>query len=75
MKITLRAARVNAGLTLEQAAKKAGYSRSALSYWEKGTRSPKLTAVQCLCQLYGINIDDLNTSATDSPNRIESRRR
>lgn len=60
MKITLKAARVNAGLTLEQVVEKTGFARSTLSYWEKGKRSPKLAALQCLCQLYGINIEDLS---------------
>ena len=35
LKITLKAARVNAGLTLEEAAKTLGISRSTLISWEK----------------------------------------
>lgn len=60
MKITLKAARVNAGFTLEQVAEKTGFARSTLSYWEKGKRSPKLASLQCLCQLYGVSTEDLN---------------
>lgn len=60
MKITLKAARVNAGFTLEQVAEKTGFARSTLSYWEKGKRSPKLDAMRCLCELYGVSIEDLS---------------
>lgn len=41
MEITLKAARINAGLTQEQVKAKTGYSRNSLYRWEKGIGSPK----------------------------------
>lgn len=52
MEITLRAARVNAGLTQEQVQEQLGISRSTLYRIETGKCSPKYKA---LCQLYGIS--------------------
>lgn len=59
MKITLKAARVNAGLTQSQVAKKLAVDRATLMRWESGKSSPKLTDVQRMCRLYGISTADL----------------
>lgn len=57
MKITLRAARVNAGLTLQQVHEATGFARSTLTRWEKGISSPKFNALSVLCKLYGVAVD------------------
>lgn len=57
MKITLRAARVNAGLTLQQVHEVTGFARSTLTRWEKGIASPKFNALSVLCELYGVAVD------------------
>lgn len=59
MKITLKAARVNAGLTQAKAAERLSINRVTLINWESGKVSPKLVNVQRMCQLYGISIEDL----------------
>lgn len=59
-KITLKAARVNAGLTREEAAEKCKISVSTLKNWELGINYPKLPAIDKLCNLYGIKYDNIN---------------
>ena len=59
MEITLKAARVNAGLTQTQVQNKTGFSRSALLSWEKGKTFPKADALKTLCDLYGVPIGNI----------------
>lgn len=54
MNITLKAARVNAGLTQKEVSAATGHSRSTLIRWENGITSPKVKDLQVLCKLYGI---------------------
>lgn len=56
MQITLKAARVNAGITQEQVVAETGISRSTLHRWENGKGSPRLPDLQRLCELYGVPI-------------------
>ena len=56
-KISLAAARVNAGMTQEQAAKLLGVSKQTLNYWENGKTEPLYSAFKALCDLYGIDED------------------
>ena len=51
-KITLEAARVNAGLTLKQASKKIGVSVATLHKWEKDSSSVKVSDVQKIEKTY-----------------------
>ena len=55
-KITLAAARVNAGLKLEYAAAKIGRSSATVSSWENYNSEPKVTDAQKLAKLYGLSI-------------------
>lgn len=59
MKITLRAARINANITQEEAAKKLGIANSTLSFIENGTASPRFKLVEKMCKLYGVNIENV----------------
>ena len=59
MKITIKSARVNAGLTQLQAAKKLGISKYTLSAWEQGKRYPRLDDMLKLCKLYGVEFSDI----------------
>lgn len=59
MKITLKVARVNAGLTQSQVAKKLAVDRATMINWESGKTSPTLDNAQRMCRLYGISIADL----------------
>lgn len=58
MKVSLKAARVNANLTQVQAAKKAGITREQLQYIEKGN-DIKYTTLLNLCDVYKCTPDDI----------------
>ena len=58
-KITLKAARVNAGFTQKEAAKALGISNKTLVNWEKGVSFPKADMVDKICALYGVNYDNI----------------
>ena len=59
MKITLKAARVNAGYSLSQAAEMMDVDPSTVCRWERN--GSKIPAVSCLklCEAYGVDIKDL----------------
>lgn len=56
-KITLAAARVNAGFTLEAVAAEIGRGVGTVSAWENFISEPKVTDAQKLAKLYGRSID------------------
>ena len=60
MKITLKAARVNARLTLDDVAKRVGISKHTIINWEKEKSCPKKYAIEALCSIYGIAFEDLD---------------
>jgi transcriptional regulator with XRE-family HTH domain len=59
MKITLRAARVNKGLTQEEVAKKIKKSKNTIVNYENGKSVPDIETGKALAALYGCSIDDL----------------
>lgn len=59
-KITLSAARVNAGYSQKQAAKLLDISNKTLCNWEKGKTFPEQPMIEKLCNLYGVTYDMLN---------------
>lgn len=59
IKITLAAARVNAGLTQKEAAALANVSKKTLSAYERGERLPKVDLIDTLCKNYGCTFDDI----------------
>lgn len=58
-RITLRAARVNAGLKQKEAAKALGVSNKTLSNWENGLSIPKADKIDAICVLYGATYDGI----------------
>ncbi len=58
-KITLKAARVNAGLTQKEAATSLGVSNKTLSNWENGVSVPKANQIDPICSLYNVPYDSL----------------
>ena len=58
-KISLRAARISAGYSAEEAAKKVGVSRYTLLKYETGVTSPKWNVFEFLCRLYGVSVADV----------------
>lgn len=59
MKITLRAARVNCGLTQEAVAQYLGFCRLTVQRWEMGLVMPNTKVLGWLCELYDVSKDDL----------------
>ena len=58
-RITLRAARVNAGYSQEDAAVRLNISPYTLSNWERGVSMPKANQIDAICDLYGVTFDML----------------
>lgn len=59
MAVTLKAARVNVGLTQVQASKALGISLNTLIGWEKGVRFPNVPQIKNIEKLYGVGFDDI----------------
>lgn len=59
IQITLEAARVNAGYSQKEAAKKLGVSNVTLSNWERGVSMPKANQIIAICDLYRVPYDML----------------
>lgn len=59
MRIKLKAARINAGLTLESAANSLEVSTQTLINWEKGITEPSISQAYEIASLYKIHIDDI----------------
>lgn len=59
MKITLRAARVNAGYTLQQAADALGIHIMSVFGYEHGKTAPSIHVAQKLANLYGVDMNDI----------------
>lgn len=58
-KITLAAARVNAGLTIRDAATRLQISDKTLSNWESGKTAPNTDKLAQLLELYGTPLEVL----------------
>ena len=56
-KISLKAARVNAGLTQEQAAKAIGKAKQTIVNWESGKTGIKYSDLIKLSELYGMPVE------------------
>lgn len=59
LKITLAAARVNAGFTQEEVAIRMGLSKQTIVNWEKGRVIPKPAELQMLSRMYKIPLDNI----------------
>lgn len=66
LKITLSAARKNAGLTQKQAAQELQISNKTLCNWENGVSFPDAVDIAKLCNLYGVAYDNINFLPNDS---------
>lgn len=65
MSWTLRAARVNRGLTQEDAASAIGVTPLTIRKWEKGSTYPDARQIKKLCELYCVHYDDINFLPND----------
>ena len=59
-KISLEAARVNAGLSQKEVATALGVSNRTISSWENGKTFPSFEKINKLCELYRVSLDNLN---------------
>lgn len=60
LKVSLRAARVNAGLSQKEVAKHLKISNKTLHSWENGDTSPSAKYIDALCELYHMSYNDIN---------------
>lgn len=60
MSITLRAARVNKGLTQKEAAKMLGIGEKTIAMYESGKTFPDVQMIKKIEKLYGVNYNDIN---------------
>ena len=60
LRITLEAARVNAGMLQKEVCERIGVSLSTLVSWENGRTMPSADKAQALAELYGVHLDDIN---------------
>ena len=58
-RITMAAARVNAGLTQEELAAQLGVTRSTYNSWETGRAEMKTAYFIAFCQIVGFNTSDI----------------
>lgn len=58
-KISLRAARVNAKMSQQEAAARIGVAVSTLRNWESGKTFPNQPRIERICEVYGISFDVL----------------
>ena len=63
MPITLKAARVNVGLTQQEAAEALNITRATIANYETGRTSPDMVTAQKMATLYKTTVDNLNFSA------------
>ena len=59
LKISLKAARVNAGLSQKDASKALNVSNKTLHSWEIGASSPSAKYIDAICDLYKMSYDDI----------------
>lgn len=65
-KMTLKAARTNAGYNQMEAASLLGISRATLIKWEKGKTFPDAPAIEKICSVYHTHYDDIVFLPKDS---------
>ena len=59
MRVTMRAARVNADLTQAEFAKKIGVGLKTVQNWEAGSSSPRADMMPAICKALGCQIGDI----------------
>lgn len=60
MQVSLKAARVNAGMSQKEAAKMIGVSNKTLCNWEKGVSYPSADKILNICQTYKVSYDNIS---------------
>ena len=71
VKLTMEAARVNAGLTQEKLAEKMGVSRSTVVNVEKGHAELKPVYLYAFCHIVGLSVDDILLPKKSTDNGLD----
>ena len=66
LKISLKAARVNAGFSQKEVADRLSVSNRTVCSWENGETYPSAEKIDALCKLYGVSYDNINFLPTNS---------
>jgi DNA-binding XRE family transcriptional regulator len=67
MKISIKAARVNAGFNIADAAAHVGHKRASLWRWESGRDKIPPNIKTALCRLYGVAEADIRETDCNGP--------
>ena len=59
MQVTIKAARVNAGLTQANFAKRIGVAEKTVQNWESGASSPRADKMPQICTVLDCEIEDI----------------
>lgn len=59
MQITIKAARVNAGLSQSELARAVGVSTQTLNAWENGHTEPKIGQAKKICEVLGVSVEKI----------------
>ena len=59
MRITMKAARINVGLSQKEAAKRLNIGLRTLQNWENGASAPRADKMVDICAVYGCSIGDI----------------
>ena len=62
MRISLKSARINAGLRQTDVAMELKVSRKTVAAWENGKSVPSVDKVEPLCKLYGVSYENIRWS-------------
>ncbi len=57
--LTLKAARVNKGMTQSDVSEALGINKKTVSSWENGKTMPNAKMIEPLCNLLGVKYDDI----------------
>lgn len=60
MKVSIKAARINAELTQAELAEAVGVSKKSVELWEKCKTRPTIDKVPKLCEAFGATYDDID---------------
>lgn len=67
---TLKALRVNCGLSLEEASKRLGITKDTLSSYEQGKTYPTVPIIKKIEDLYNMSYDKINFLVEDNENIV-----
>lgn len=59
MKISIKGARVEKGMTQKQAGEAMNVTKETISNWERGITAPTAPQLLKLCDVYGVSVADI----------------